>query len=126
MKFKQSAYELIYDRFWNIFVNPLDAMIREVPKKSSACEININSILLIKKLTREVKQLFLSIDNPVISFEDPYSLALYRQNLVNKTLEYFSVYMKLYPQHQELTAKLLKGLSLKRNSENVVWLQFAN
>lgn len=114
MKFKHSTYELIYDRFWNIYIKPLDSMIRRISEGANLFEINISFRTLIKKLAREIKQIFLSLDNPKVSFEDPYSIKEYRQNLVKKTLEYFSFYTIIYPQHQELTTTLLGQIGIKK------------
>lgn len=115
MKFKHSAYELIYDRFWNIYVSPLDSMIREGSKGSNVFDVNTRFMKLIKKLTKEVKQILLSLDNPAVSFEDPSSLTQYRQNIVKKTTEYFSLYMRMYPQHKKLATNLLLDLGIRKN-----------
>ncbi|TAL58705.1 MAG: hypothetical protein EPN84_12515 [Legionella sp.] len=114
MKFKHSVYELIYDRFWSFYVTPLDSRIRDVSKAkgSNLCDTNVSVTILIKKLAREIKHILLSIDNPTISFEDPNSLTQYRQNLVQKTVEYFSLYMSIYPQHQKLAVRLLVELGI--------------
>lgn len=115
MKFKHSAYELIYDRFWNIYVSPLDSMICEGAKSSNVFDVNTRFMKLIKKLTKEVKQILLSLDNPAVSFEDPASLTQYRQNIVKKTTEYFSSYMRMYPQHKKLVTNMLLELGICRN-----------
>ena len=126
MKFKHSTYEVIYDRFWDMYVTPLDSMIREASKGSNTFEKNISSITLIKKLSREIRQMLKCLDNPLITFEDPYSLRQYRQNLVDKSFGYFSDYMRIYPQHIELTSNLMRDLGIKRNTDNVVWLKAAS
>lgn len=114
MKFKNSPFEDCFNEYWNNNVVTLDNTIRNA---SLGCDDNIAK--LIERYQHHVKNILLNLNRQAYMFEDKEYLQEYKQNTIDQTLEDFSFYAGVYPQHRDVISQSLKALGIELPVEDI-------